>query len=209
MRTRRFAPWRAAWRRTDCFAQLCFLHDARASLPEPGRIRITGEHEGAKLTPFRIEAPRVRSITGHAGRIVDSVGFRYLDFKSTTELPEFLRAIEPYLFPTIFRPVMKMTTRGMLVAGKWRQQADLTMASDDDVRNTLIVEIGGHSTDGPYLQGFSDARLVEMASIILFLMAAKIHDRKWLETHPAKDHRDQLIRFIHGRPKSPKRHFDC
>lgn len=156
------------------------------------------------MTPFRIEAPHVRAITGHSGKIVDSVGFRYLDFNSATESPEFLRTIEPYLFPSNLPPVMKMTTRGMLVAGKWRQQADLLMLSDDDVRNTLIVEIGGHSTDGPYLQGFGDSRLVEIASVLLFLMAAKIHDRKWLETHSAKDHREQLMRFIHGSTGEPE-----
>ncbi len=178
--------------------ELCFYTTLGRRFPA-GQNTYYGRAEGAKLTPFRIEAPRVRSITGHAGKTIDSVGFRYLEFQDGTQSPEFLRAIEPYLFPTSLPNVMHMTTRGMLVAGKWRRRSDLTMETDDGVRNTLIVEIGGHSKDGPDLQGFSDARLVEMASIIVFLMAAKIHDRQWLQTQSAKEHRGQLIRFIHGK----------
>jgi hypothetical protein len=43
-----------------------------------------------------------------------------------------------------------------------------------------------------------------MAAIVLCLMTAKIHDRPWLQAHSAKEHRGQLIRFIHGSTLEPE-----
>ena len=48
------------------------------------------------------------------------------------------------------------------------------MATQDDARNVLIVELGGRGPESPNLQGFSDERLVEMAAIVLFLMNANL-----------------------------------
>ena len=157
-----------------------------------------GRDEGDKLKSFRIAAPRVRSIIGYSGGIVDSVGFSYLDFKSKTASPEFLGAIEPYLFPTNLQPIMKMTTSGMLIAAKWRTWKELTRMDAKGVRNTLITEIGVHSTDGSSLAGFSDEQLVAAASTLIFLMFAELEDRQWLAKHSLAEHRRELITFVHA-----------
>ncbi len=184
--------------------QLCFYTTLGRRFPI-GKNTYYGKTDGQEMTPFRLEAPRVRSITGYSGGIVDSVGFRYLDFNSETASPEFLRAIAPYLFPKNVPSVMKMTIAGMLVAGKWRTQGALRMVNEDAARNTLITDLHNHTTDGKYLQGFNDARLVEIAAVIVFLMAAKIHDRAWLQAHSVKEHRDELITFVHGWTDEPEK----
>ncbi len=186
--------------------QLCFYTNLGSRFPRAENTYY-GRTEGQKMAPFRIEAPRVRGIMGHVGNLVDTIGFDYLEFKNDTKSPDFLRCVEPYLFPTQF-PLptgMEMTVKGMLVAGKWRQQRDLLMATQDDARNVLIVELGGHSTESPNLQGFSDERLVEMAAIVLFLMNANLgQDRKWLQAHSAKDHREKVITFVNSMTREPE-----
>jgi hypothetical protein len=188
--------------------QLCFYTNLGSRFPRAADTYY-GKTEGEKMAPFRIEAPRVRGIMGHVGNLIDTIGFDYLEFKMDTKSADFLRCIEPYLFPNLF-PMnlptgMEMTVKGMLVAGKWRQQRDLLMATQDDSRNTLIVELGGHSTESPNLQGFSNERLVEMAATVLFLMNAKLGlDRKWLQAHSAKDHREKVITFINSMTGEPE-----
>ena len=153
---------------------------------------------------FRIEAPRVRGIMGHVGNLIDTIGFDYLEFKEQTKSVDYLRCVEPHLFPNLFPMNMpegiEMTLKGMLVAGKWRPQDDaLVMMDRNDARNTLITELGVHSKENPNkkLQGISDDRLVDMAAIVLFLMNAKLGvDRKWLQDHFVDDHRGKLVTFI-------------
>ena len=45
----------------------------------------------------------------------------------------------------LFETPIEMTLGGILVAGKWRTQDEVNKASADGIRNTLIVELSGHT----------------------------------------------------------------
>ena len=53
---------------------------------------------------------------------------------------------------------IEMTLRGVLAAGKWRDEAWLKTTSDEDCRNTLIVALTIHSKihDAHYYQRFNN-----------------------------------------------------
>jgi hypothetical protein len=64
--------------------------------------------------------------------------------------------------------------------------------SHDDQRNTLIVELTGHSNQSNY-QSFDDATLAGMGAVLVFLREAKIRNDQDLKTMSADDQRNTLI----------------
>ena len=163
---------------------------------------------GGELEYAEIEAPRVCGLVGNSGRVVDSIGLRYCDLAQGASVPErwrnFLILLEPYLFPINVPSQIDMTVRGILAAGKWRTADELDTISREDKRNTLIVELGGHSNqDGAYFWGLDDAALVQRGAVILFLLTTGIHDRSWLKAHSCAEHRDAVIQLIHSARDEP------
>ena len=65
--------------------------------------------------------------------------------------------------------------RGVLLAGQFRSQHDLDKMSNDDQRNTLIVEMAGRSRQ-TNLQSFDDDTLAGMGAVLVFLRTARIRD---------------------------------
>jgi hypothetical protein len=87
-----------------------------------------------------------------------------------------------------------MTPGGILVAGKWRTQDEVNKAKAEDIRNTLIVELSGHTNQpGGYFQGKKDDDLVGIGAVVVFLLKAGIRDRAWLKQNSDDDHRNILI----------------
>lgn len=163
---------------------------------------------GGELEYNEIEAPRVCGLVGNSGKVVDSIGLRYRDLAEGEGVPErwrnFLILLEPYLFPINVPSQIEMTVRGILVAGGWRTAEQLDTISGEDKRNTLIVELGGHSNhDGAYFWGLDDAALVQRGAVVVFLLTTGIHDRSWLKAHSCAEHRDAVIQLIHNARDEP------
>jgi hypothetical protein len=97
-----------------------------------------------------------------------------------------------------------MTVRGVLLAGKWRTEEELNRTSADNKRNTLIVELGGHSNEtGNSMWGLSDEVLVGKAAVLLLLMDAGIRQKDWLKANSFNNHRNALIASIHSFTDEP------
>ena len=58
--------------------------------------------------------------------------------------------------------------RGVLLAGQFRTQHELDKMSADDQRNTLIVEMAGHSNQANF-QAFNDFELAGAGAVMVFL----------------------------------------
>lgn len=82
--------------------------------------------------------------------------------------------------------------RGVLLAGKFRTQHELNRMSHEDQRNTLIVELAGHSNQANY-QSFDDVELAGMGAVMVFLRATGIRDDETLKMMSADDQRNTLI----------------
>jgi hypothetical protein len=96
---------------------------------------------------------------------------------------------------------IKMTLRGVLVAGKWRNETDLENMSDEDCRNTVIVELSGRSklpqSNGHiihnYYQRFNNDELVGKAAVVIYLQESGIRNLATLKTMSDADQRTTLI----------------
>ncbi len=89
--------------------------------------------------------------------------------------------------------------RGVLLAGQFRTQHQLNTMSHDDQRNTLIVEMAGH-TNQPvtnpailHFQSLNDAELAGAGAVLLFLRAGGIRTDAQLKTMSDDDQRNILI----------------
>ena len=84
--------------------------------------------------------------------------------------------------------------RGVLLAGNFRTHHELNSMSHDDQRNTLIVEMAGHSNQsiGSY-QALDDVTLLGVGAVMVFLREAKIRFDSDLKTMSADDQRNTLI----------------
>lgn len=87
--------------------------------------------------------------------------------------------------------------RGVLLAGKFRTQHELNTMSDEDQRNTLIVELTGRSNQSNF-QSFNDHELAGMGAVLVFLREARIRTDQQLKTISADDQRNILIVEIDG-----------
>jgi hypothetical protein len=89
--------------------------------------------------------------------------------------------------------------RGVLLAGKFRTQHDLNNMSAEDQRNTLIVEMAGHSNQSiSSYQALNDATLAGVGAVMVFLREAKLRDDAALKTMSADDQRNTLIVELDG-----------
>lgn len=82
--------------------------------------------------------------------------------------------------------------RGALLAGGFRTQQELNEMSADDQRNTLIVELAGHSNQTNY-QAFDDHTLAGMGAILAFLRRGGIRTDAELQAMSADDQRNTAI----------------
>ena len=82
--------------------------------------------------------------------------------------------------------------RGVLLAGKFRTQAELNVMSKDDMRNTLIVELTNRSNQTNY-QAYDNDTLAGMGAVLVFLRQAGIRDDATLRTLSADDQRNIAI----------------
>ncbi len=84
--------------------------------------------------------------------------------------------------------------RGVLLAGKFRSQHELNNLTAADQRNTLIVEMAGHSSQsvGSY-QALDDARLAGAGAVMVFLREASLRDDASLKTMTPDAQRNVLI----------------
>ena len=89
--------------------------------------------------------------------------------------------------------------RGVLLAGNFRTQDELDKMSADDQRNTLIVEMVGHSNQSTdFYQSLNDSALAGVGAVMVFLREARIRDDAALTTMSADDQRNTLIVEIDG-----------
>ncbi|GAB2829821.1 hypothetical protein [Lentzea nigeriaca] len=82
--------------------------------------------------------------------------------------------------------------RGVLLAGRFRTQHQLNTMSDDDMRNTLIVEMTAHSNQNDY-QAYNDADLAGVGAVMVFLRETGIRDDAALRHMSADDQRNTAI----------------
>lgn len=82
--------------------------------------------------------------------------------------------------------------RGVLVAGKFRTHHELNRMSQEDQRNTLIVELSNRSNQKNF-QAFNDAALADAGAALVFLRTARIRDDAQLKTISIDDMRNILI----------------
>jgi hypothetical protein len=87
--------------------------------------------------------------------------------------------------------------RGVLLAGKFRTQHELNIMSEEDQRNTLIVELSGRSNQNNF-QSFNSFELAGMGAVLVFLREARIRDDAQLKTISIDDMRNILIVEIDG-----------
>ena len=82
--------------------------------------------------------------------------------------------------------------RGVLLAGQFRTQRELNGMSEEDQRNTLIVELTARSNQSNF-QSFNDFELAGMGAVLVFLRGAAIRDDRALKAMSADDRRNTLI----------------
>ena len=88
----------------------------------------------------------------------------------------------------------RFPVRGVLLAGRFRTQAELNTMSHDDMRNTLIVELTKHSAETvAACQARDDATLAGMGAVMAFLLRTGIRDATALRTMSADEQRNTLI----------------
>jgi hypothetical protein len=81
---------------------------------------------------------------------------------------------------------------GVLLAGQFRTQHQLNTMSADDRRNTLIVELAGHSNQ-QNLQSFNGSQLAGAGALMLFLLKGGIRTLDQLKTLSVDDQRNIAI----------------
>ncbi|ACL58425.1 hypothetical protein [Methylobacterium nodulans] len=100
---------------------------------------------------------------------------------------------------------IEMTLRGVLAAGKWRNEASLKTMSDEDCRNTLIVELAGHTKRAPEdnPQRFNNDELIGKGAIVVFLAQAMRYNRDKLKTMSDDEQRNAIIAHNNTRTGIP------
>jgi len=82
--------------------------------------------------------------------------------------------------------------RGVLLAGKFRTHHELNSMSEEDQRNTLIVELSGRSNQHNF-QSFNNPALADAGAALVFLRTARIRDDAQLKIISIDDMRNILI----------------
>lgn len=87
--------------------------------------------------------------------------------------------------------------RGVLLAGRFRSQHELNIMSNNDMRNTLIVELAKHTNQSDY-QRFDDDALAGKGAVMVFLRECRLRDDAALSTMSSDDQRNTLIVELDG-----------
>lgn len=82
--------------------------------------------------------------------------------------------------------------RGVLLAGQFRTHHELNRMSQEEQRNTLIVELSNRSNQKNF-QAFNDAALADAGAVLVFLRTARIRNDAQLKTINIDDMRNILI----------------
>ena len=100
---------------------------------------------------------------------------------------------------------IEVTSRGILFAGKWRTQDELNQMSDEDMRNTLIVELSKHTNQPEgYFQGYKNTDdLVGKGAVVVFLRDRGIRDDATLKTMSDADNERRRSEKIANIPTDP------
>jgi hypothetical protein len=89
--------------------------------------------------------------------------------------------------------------RGVLLAGGFRTHQQLIAMSSDDQRNTLIVEMSGHSNQSiAHFQSLNDFDLAGAGAAMVFLLTGGIRDATQLKTMSDDDQRNTAIVEVDG-----------
>jgi len=84
--------------------------------------------------------------------------------------------------------------RGVLLAGNFHAQHELDRASNDDQRNTLIVELAGRTDQSvPHFQAMNDTALEGAGAVLVFLRRGGIRTDAELKSMSPDDQRNTLI----------------
>ncbi|HZS56061.1 MAG TPA: hypothetical protein VFA65_16785 [Bryobacteraceae bacterium] len=84
--------------------------------------------------------------------------------------------------------------RGVLLAGRFRNQRELNGMSDEDQRNTLIVELAGRTNQSvPHFQAMDNAALAGTGAVLVFLRTTQIRTDEELKRMSDDDQRNTLI----------------
>jgi hypothetical protein len=84
--------------------------------------------------------------------------------------------------------------RGVLLAGQFRTHHELNGMSQEDQRNTLIVELSGRTNQSvPHFQSLDDVTLAGTGAVLVFLRDARIRTDVELKTISDDDQRNILI----------------
>jgi hypothetical protein len=84
--------------------------------------------------------------------------------------------------------------RGVLLAGKFRTWSELNSMSDEDQRNTLIVELANRTNmGGPHYQGLNNDELAGAGAILAFTRRAQIRTDAQIKTMSDDDLRNIFI----------------
>ncbi len=94
----------------------------------------------------------------------------------------YLAALVPRRFPI----------RGVLLLGGFRRQDELNAMTDEDMRNTLIVELTNRTAQPTY-QAYDNDRLAGAGAVLVAMRRAGIRDDGTLRTMSADDMRNTLI----------------
>lgn len=87
--------------------------------------------------------------------------------------------------------------RGVLLAGRFRNQHELNTMSNGDMRNTLIVELSKHTNQTDY-QRFDDDTLAAKGAVMVFLRECRLRNDAALSTMSSDDQRNTLIVELDG-----------
>lgn len=106
-----------------------------------------------------------------------------------------------------------MTLKGVLIAGRWRRKDELPDYPKDDPvlaekmmqgeRNTLIVELGGHSNQNYYQKFRNNHDLIGKGAVVIFLRDAGICTRDALKKLNDDEQRERLIQENHTKTLLP------
>jgi hypothetical protein len=94
--------------------------------------------------------------------------------------------------------------RGVLLAGNFRSQHDLNHMSDEDQRNTLIVELTNRSKPANF-QSFDSPTLAGMGAVLVLMRSGGIRNDQDLKTMTADDQRNTFIVEVDGQTHLGKR----
>lgn len=97
---------------------------------------------------------------------------------------------------------------GVLLAGKFRTQEQLSWMSAEDQRNTLITELVGRTKDTVrYYQSLNDANLAGRGALLVYMRRLAARTDQQIKTMSAEDIRNTLIVELVGRTRDTVNYY--